>query len=550
LARPAAIVLAAGMGACAPRSLPTAQGSAGFFKDVTRAANISFAHESGLEKALHPNLLQTTGSGCAMLDYDGDGHLDLYLVDSAHNPNGGNRLYRNRGDGTFEDRTDAAGARGHGFGMGCAVGDYDRDNDPDLYLTNYGENQLYRNNGDGTFTDVTASAGARGGGWSTTAAFIDVDGDLDLDLYVGRYVRFNAKSKQLCETAGVIGGCNPSDYRSEPDVLYINRGDGTFRDGTRAAGIRDENGRALGVLIDDYDQDGRPDLFVANDGSACFLFHNLGGGRFKEVAIGAGVAYSVGGRALASMGCDWGDYDDDGKPDLVVGSFLGEPSGLYRAVGKGLFVSSVASAGIADATTRVLTFGLGFFDFDRDGDLDLVHANGHVHPQIETVDPDAPYTQPRQLFENVGGGRFEEIGAKAGADFTRKTVGRGLAFGDIDNDGDIDLLQSNNGLPAELLRNDFKSDNHWLGIRLTHPKGEAVVLNSRITVSAGNRKWVRYQRTAYSYAGSNDPRVLFGLGKTAGPVTIEVRWADGSHTHVDGVPADGYVNLTPAGLQP
>ncbi|MGV3720207.1 MAG: CRTAC1 family protein [Actinomycetota bacterium] len=515
----------------------------GIYADATGPAGVQFEHRSGMVKALHPNLLQTTGSGCALFDYDQDGRLDLYLIDGNHQPGGGNRLYRNQGDGRFQDVTDTAGARGHGYGMGCATADYDGDGDVDLYVTNYGPNILYRNNGDGSFTDVTRSAGVALPQWSTAAAFLDVDGDRDLDLYVGQYVKFSEKSRQLCETMGVMGGCNPSEYVSESDVLFINDGNGRFHDGTANAGIVDVNGRALAVLADDYDDDGRPDLFVANDGSANFLFHNEGGGRFKDAGIGAGVAFGLGGRAEASMGSDWGDYDGDGRRDLAIGNFEGETDALYRNLGSGIFQYATAEAGLAIATIPVLTFGLGFLDFDNDGDLDLAQANGHVHPLIETVDPDAPYKQSRQLFENVGKGRFRDITASAGPGYTTLAVGRGLAFGDIDNDGDIDMLANNNGMPAHLLRSELKSKSHWMGVQLGRTGCDVRGLGARVTVETAGKKAVRYARTAYSFASANDPRVHFGLGSEAGPVTITVDWPDGKKSQVKSAAVDRYMTI-------
>lgn len=518
------------------------------FTDITAAAGIRFEHRNGMVRALHPNLLQTTGSGCAFLDYDSDGFLDLYLIDGNHTAEGGNRLYRNRSDGTFEDVTERAGVAGHGYGMGCAAADYDGDGDVDLYVANYGPNLLYRNNGDGTFSDVAEAAGVTLPQWSTVAAFLDANGDGHLDLYVGQYVRFDKNSREFCETMGVMGGCNPVEYQAEQDVLFLNDGTGRFRDASREAGITDANGRALGVLADDFDGDGRPDLFVANDGSANYLFHNEGRGKFKDVAVGAGVAYGLGGRGEASMGCDFGDYDGDGRLDLVIGNFEGETDALYRNLGEGLFQYATAQVGLATATIPVLTFGIGFLDFDNDGDLDLAQANGHVHPLIETVDPEAPYRQSRQLFENLGDGRFKDVTTATGAGYTALTVGRGMAFGDVDNDGDIDLLTNNNGSPAVLLRNEAARKHHWFGVRLGKSGCDGETLGARVTIESAGKRWVRFARTAYSFASANDPRVHFGLGTTAGPVTVTVTWPNGKETRVDNAPVDRYISVSPSGL--
>jgi hypothetical protein len=303
------------------------------------------------------------------------------------------------------------------------------------------------------------------------------------------------------------------------------------------------------VLVDDVDGDRRPDVYVANDGTGDYLFRNEGKGRFQNVAVPRGVAYGPGGRALASMGCDWGDYDDDGRLDLAVGTFQGEPEGLFRGVAGGLFVEAAVEAGVAAATARVLTFGVGYLDFDRDGDLDLAQANGHIQPLLESVDPDAPYRQARQLFENVGNGRFRDATAAAGPDFAARAVGRGMAFGDLDNDGDTDLLVSNNGLPATLLRNDYRGSNHWLGVRLTHPKGEAHILGAKVTVEANGTRRSRYARVSYSFASANDPRVLVGLGSASGPVKLRVAWPDGMTTSIASVAVDRYVTLGPRGMR-
>jgi enediyne biosynthesis protein E4 len=504
---------------------------------MTAASGLSFLHSPGGKPPL--TILQTAGAGCAFLDYNGDGWLDIFLVGSGrvHEDAPRHALYRNNHDGTFTDVTSAAGVGGRDYGMGCAVGDYDGDGDLDLYVTCYGTNALYRNNGDGTFTDVAALAGVATHGWSTSAAFADYDGDGWLDLYVGRYLVFNTSTPQLCQTAGVPLSCSPTLYDSEHGVLYHNNGNGTFTDVTERAGARSA-GKTLGVLWTDYDGDGRLDLFLANDNAPNNLFHNDGGGRFHDVAVASGVAFGPQGNAEASMGVDSGDYDRDGRLDLLFTNFQNEGAGLYHNEGKTGFLAAADRTGLLAATLPRLGFGAGFLDFDNDGYLDLFIANGHVQDAIQRVDAACAFAQPRQLFHNRGDGSFEDVSAASGPALTAPAVGRGVAFGDYDNDGDVDILVNNNGGSPMLLRNDAPRDRHWLRVRLADHAPNRFGIGARVTVESGGRRQMREIRSGYSYASASDLRAHFGLGPHPRADRVIARWPDGSTSTLKNVPAD------------
>jgi hypothetical protein len=410
------------------------------FTDVTKTSGITFRHSPGGKSPL--TILQTAGAGCAFLDYDGDGWPDVFLVGSGREREGAplHALYRNNHNGTFTDVTARAGVGGSDYGMGCAVGDYDGDGDLDLYVTCYGTNALYRNNGDGTFTEVAAHAGVATHGWSTSAAFADYDGDGRLDLYVGRYLVFNASTPQFCPRKGVPLSCSPTLYDAEYGVLYHNNGDGTFTDVTERTGVKSA-GKTLGVVWADYDGDGRPDLFVANDNAPNNLFHNDGGGRFHDVAVASGIAYGPQGSAQASMGVDCGDYDGDGRLDFVFTNFQNEGAGLYHNEGRTGFLAMADRAGLLAATLPVLGFGTGFLDFDNDGHPDLFIANGHVQDAIQRVDPGCSFAQPRQLLRNRGDGTFEDLTAASGSALTAPAVGRGVALGHEHTNGHVEHQQ-------------------------------------------------------------------------------------------------------------
>jgi hypothetical protein len=553
---------------------------------VTATSGVSFRHSTGGTGAL--TLLQTTGAGCSFFDYDHDGWLDLFLVGSARTAEGAplHALYRNNRDGTFADVTKAAGLEGSGYGMGCVAADYDGDGDLDLLVTGYGGNTLYRNNGSGRFEDVTKAAGLgpiadrrsptnneqrtthneqhttsqQPIPWNSSAAFADYDGDGWLDLYVGRYLRFDASTPQICRHHGVALACTPTLYDPQVGVLYRNNGNGTFSDATRRAGAV-AAGRTLGVVWCDTDDDGRSDLFVANDNAPNNLFHNEGGGRLRDVGLAAGVAYGAQGSAEASMGVDFGDYDGDSRLDLVFTNFQNEGVGLYRNAGKPGFFAAAERAGVLAPTLPVLGFGAGFLDYDNDGRLDLFFANGHVQEAIQQVDSSCTFAQPRQLFRNRGDDTFEDLTSACGPAMTEPAVGRGAAFGDYDNDGDVDILVNNNGGPAILLRNETirpttndqrpttdgspagRSDHHWLRIRLVGRAPNRFAVGARVTVRAGGLCQVREVRAGHSFASSSDLRAQFGLGRAARAERIVVRWPGGRVTTLVGVAADREVTV-------
>jgi enediyne biosynthesis protein E4 len=503
------------------------------FRDITTSAGIRFKLGHGHRSPL--DIHETLGHGAALLDVDGDGRLDIVLV-------GPDRcaLYRNAGGGRFADITGRSGLRQNGYWMGCAAADYDNDGRTDLFVTGYGRCALYHNEG-GRFRDVTAAAGVQDTGWSTSAGFADVDGDGRLDLYVARYVRFDPRGVRFCDQAGVRTACGPTTYDPERGRLFHNEGSGRFRDITAAAGLADAHGNALGVAFGDFDGDGRVDLAVANDQLPSDLFHNRGGGRFENAGVVSGIAYNAAGQAYAGMGIDWGDSDGDGRPDLVVATYQHEPRCLFRQDRPGLFSDIAAAAGLARATVNSLAFGVRFLDYDNDGWLDLAFANGHVVDNIQQAETNVTYRQSCQLFHNrgaAGPGRFEDVSASAGPDFTRRIVGRGLCAGDLDNDGRLDLLIVDaEGAPL-LLHNEERSGHHWLTLRLVGVCGNRDGLGARLTLTAGGRSQTRQCFTDGSYMSASDPRVHFGLGTATHADEIVIRWPGGHVDTLRSVPAD------------
>ena len=491
------------------------------FTDITRESGVSFHHVNGASPDKH--LVETMGSGGLFFDYDNDGWIDLFLVDGGSLADARvasqakHRLYRNRGNGTFEDVTATSGIRHRDYGMGACAGDYDNDGWIDLYVTNFGPNALYRNRGDGSFTDVTAFAHVGEPRWSASCAFADLDKDGDLDLFVVNYVDADRQKTPYCGNAKLAQRfyCHPLNYPSLPNTLYRNDGRGVFTDVSAASGIGAHRGNGLGVVVTDYDGDRWPDVFVANDSVANFLFRNTGKLRFVETALGAGVAVATDGKARAGMGVDAGDYDGDGREDVVVTNLDFETHSLFRNVGDGLFEYTTRTSGLGFATLPFVGFGVAFLDADNDMQLDIAIANGHIMDNAPVYRSGTTYAQRNLFFRNAGSKRFVEIGRNAGDGFALEKVSRGLVAGDIDNDGDLDLVVTNNGQSADVLRNDSVRGNSLL-VR--------AAIGARVRVTAGGQTQVRDVRAGSSYLGQNDLRVHFGLGHAAMADRVEVTW--------------------------
>ncbi len=537
------------------------------FRDVAAEVGLNFHHFTGATgEYFMPEIM---GAGVALFDYDNDGDLDVYLVqgtmlDSSKSvsqaqfppPRGwkpGNRLFRNMlaetGKLQFTDVTEQAGVGHVGYGMGVAVGDYDNDGFQDLYVTNFGHNVLYHNNGDGTFTDVTREAGVDDERWSTSAAWVDFDRDGRLDLFVANYLDFTVRGNKRCYTAaGELDYCTPKMYRPVPARLFRNLGNGKFQDVSEAAGITAALGPGLGVVCADFNGDGWMDIYVANDTAANHLWLNQGNGTFKEVGLIAGAAYSPEGLPRAGMGATAGDFDNDGDEDIVVTNLSKEGCGLYVNDGKGNFYDAAAEVGLLQATFPYTGFGTQWFDYDNDGNLDLFIANGAVTIMESLRGSRYPFQQPNQLFHNEGSGkRFREVTKVAGPGFALSEVGRGAAFGDIDNDGDIDIVVTNNNGPARLLLNETNAlrRNHWLQIRLESSKGNRYGIGARVELHRRGRseKLVRRVHTDSSYLSANDVRVHFGLGEKPEIEGVVVYWPDGAREVWDKVPLDKIVTL-------
>jgi hypothetical protein len=549
---PVLLLVAPALSGCArsARSRAPAAVATSPFVDITARAGVDFTHTTGA-KGPALTILETTGSGCAVFDYDNDGRPDLFFVQGREAGKGGHRLYHNLGNGRFEDVTQRAGIKplGNRFGIGVATGDYDGDGWVDLYVLAWGGNMLYHNNGNGTFKDVTERAGVRAGGFSTGAAFADFDGDGKLDLYVTRYCHFDAGSRQTCRENTVPSSCPPYYYPPESDLYFRNRGDGTFEDATAAAGIADRSGRGLGLLVFDSNGDGALDIFVANDGSSNFLYQGDGKGHFKEVAAEQGVAVGGGGAVLANMGCDVADILNDGTLALAVGVFQNEPDPLYHFTPSGPAVEMGGEAGLTEPTKKVLTFGLGFADLDNDGWSDLFAVNGHVHNRVAEFEPGVTHAQPRQFFRNVGGGKFVDLSSHSGAAVTQPAVGRGVAFGDLDNDGRIDMIVNNNDGRAMVIQNEHPPQ-HWLRLRLLSkaPRGDAI--GAEATLYAGDLKHRAIVKTCYGFASASEPFLHFGLGARRSIDRVQIRWPNGEQQTVTGLAVDRVYTILQKGASP
>ena len=508
------------------KEAPAADGSA-WFEDVATRRGLGFVHQSGHKD--HFLLPEIMGGGAALFDMDGDGFLDVYLVQSGSvlSPSStGNRLFRNRGDGTFEDVTLGSGADLRGYGMGVTAGDYDGDGKVDLYVTQLGHNVLLHNDGRGHFTDVTATAGVASAGWSTSSMFMDYDGDGRLDLFVLHYITWSSSAEVECRSlTGVLDYCSPGSYDAPTSAtLYRNNGNGTFADVSEQAGFQTAGGNGLGVVAGDFNGDGRLDIFVANDGTPNNLWINDGHGRFEDRALIMGCAIDQDGKPKAGMGVHAVDIDDDGDLDLLVVNLDGETDSLYRNE-HGFFVDDTAAVGLRTTSRPFTRFGAGLLDFNNDGLLDLFEANGRVGLQFNTYSAD-PYAEPNLLFRGLPGGRFEEVKPRGGTTRVLVATSRAAAFGDIDNDGGIDVLVANRDGPPHLLHNIVRTRGHWIQFKVIDESGRDA-LGATVTAALEQRRIRRDVMAAYSYLASNDPRVHIGLGSETRVRDVAVRWLDG-----------------------
>jgi hypothetical protein len=517
------------------------------FTDITEPAGITFKHVSSPEKRY---IVESMSGGVALLDYDNDGYLDIYLVNSLTadmvkaNQKTRSALYRNNGDGTFADVTDNAGVGDIGWGMGVATGDYDNDGFEDIYVTCLGPDHLLRNTGKGTFTDVTQRAGVNDPRWSAGAAFVDYDNDGRVDLFVSNYVDFDVNNLpefgkgRSCQFKGVPVQCGPRGLKGAGDSLYHNNGDGTFTDVSKKAGVSDTDGYyGLGVICSDFDEDGLVDIFVANDSTPNFLYHNNGDGTFKDIGFPSGTAVNENGSEQGSMGVTLGDYDHDGRLDLFVTNFDDDYNTLYHNDGRGSFTDVSYATKVAAVSLPYVGWGTKFFDYDNDGWVDLLVVNGHVYPQLPT------YRQRNLMHHNNRDGTFAEVGAQLGPPFAEKRTGRGAAFGDIDNDGDVDIVINNLDGAPQLLRNDGGNANNSVLIKTLGVKSNRAGIGARVTVVAGELKQVEEVYSGGTYISQNDLRLHFGLEKRTKIDLIEVRWPSGAVDKITGVGANKILTI-------
>jgi enediyne biosynthesis protein E4 len=530
---------------------PNPPQSAHAFEEVPASSSgIGWVHVNGRSPEMY--LPETTGAGCAFVDYDSDGWMDIYLVNSGKcdffdpNPPLRNALYRNNRDGTFTDVTEKAGVPGGGYGMGVAVGDYDGNGFPDLYVTQYGSSILYHNNGDGAFANVTEKGGVAAPGWASSAVWFDYDNDGHLDLFVCRFVDFDKSKNKFCgnRETGERYYCIPSVYDPIPSWLFHNSGDGTFTDASKESGIGKYPSKAWGVVATDINNDGLMDLFVANDTIVNFLFANRDKGRFEEIGLLAGVGFSADGRPRSGMGVDSADYDQDGWMDLFVANVDQEMFALYHNNRDESFDDVSVPTGIGAATRLLSGWGLKFFDFDNDGNLDLLLCNGHPDDTIERRFSQVKYKEQMFLFRNTGNG-FEDVSKRSGPVFSRPVAARGMALGDFNNDGSVDVLVAINNEAPLLLQNHIGVQNHWLGVRLVGRKCNPDAIGAVITYQAGDLKRSRFKVGGGSYLSSHDSRVVLGIGKRSKIDWLEVKWPQpsGAVERFANLPIDQYITL-------
>jgi hypothetical protein len=508
------------------------------YRDFSETSGIDFVHANGAKG--DKQYCEVMGSGVCFIDYDGDGRQDLYFVTSV----GPNRLYRNLGGLRFEDVTEVAGVGDESYGMGAIAGDMDGDGDADLFVTNFGPNRLLRNDG-GRFTDVSESAGVADPGFGAGAAFFDANHDGWLDLYVANYVEQAVPDTAMCMSRNppMRLYCPPRDYPPAQDRFYFNRGDGTFEDATDRAGIAGFVGRGLGVTVADIDRDGWSDVYVANDLNGNFLFRNLGDGRFEEIGVITGTSHSEGGMEQGGMGVAAEDYDNDGWMDLFVSNYLNETNSLYHNEGDGFFFDETASSGVGSSSLPYVGWGTQFLDFDLDGLRDLFVTNGHTESDTKLVDPTSTWEQPDFLFRNLGGGRFEDVTAETVPGLRQTTrAGRGAAFGDLDDDGDPEIVVNNQNGPPWLLEN-RTAGIHWIGFRTKGVESNRDGVGARVVVYAADLAFASEVRAGGSYLSGNDPRVLVGLGSRTAIDSVVVRWPSGAVDRHGSLPLDRYWTL-------
>lgn len=511
------------------------------FTDVTAKAGIHFIHNAGRTGKKY--LPETLGAGCAFFDADGDGWQDILLINGKDFTPTGRRsraaLYRNNHNGTFTDITAGSGLDVEMYGMGVAIGDYDNDGRDDVYITALGGDHLFHNEGGGKFKDVTKDSGIKNDSFGTSAAWLDYDRDGKLDLFVANYVQWSPKNDLWCSLDGATKSyCTPESYKGTPSRLYHNLGDGHFEEVAQRAGVGDPTSKSLGVTVLDYNGDGWPDIFVANDTQPNKLYRNLKNGTFKEEGMSAGVAYGEDGVARGAMGADAGDYDRSGRPHLLVGNFANQMLGLYHNEGTGLFVDEAPLSTVGRASLLSLTFGVFFFDYDLDGYPDIFAANGHIEDQIGRVQPRVSYREAPLLFRNLGNHKFDNVSGQVGPDFARPMVARGAAYADFDQDGDLDILVSTNNGPAYLFRNDGGNRNHWLSVRLSGVRSNRDGIGAVVRIkSASGEQW-NMVRSGSSYCSQSELPLTFGLGSDATVTSIDVDWPNAPHQHFGSMPAN------------
>ena len=517
------------------------------FTDVTAEAGIEFVHHNG--RSGRKYLPETLGSGCAFFDYDEDGRPDIFLVNSrpwtGDASNVTAKLYRNEGGGRFSDVTEQAGLAIPMYGLGVAAADYDNDGFQDLYVTVLDGDRLFRNRGDGRFEDVTTAAGIDNARFGTSAAWVDYDLDGHLDLFVANYVQWTIEGDLWCSMDGSTKTyCTPESYFGQPSALYRNRGDGTFEDVGKAAGVADPTAKALGIAIFDYDADGLPDIFQSNDTQPNKLYRNEGDGTFSEHGVSAGIAYAEDGSARGAMGVDAADYDRAGRPHLLVGNFANEMLNLFHNEGNGLFVDEAPTSEIGRDSLLALTFGAFFFDYDLDGFADIFCANGHLDEEIEIVQPAVKFAQEPQLFRNDGAGRFRLASSDVGSDFTDPLVARGAAYADYDGDGDLDILITTNDGPAKLLRNDGGNANNYLRVRLNGTQSNRSGLGTQLNLASASGTQVQVVRGGSSYCSQSETVATFGLGQDAAVDLLQVTWPGGVVEVFRGLEINREIQLT------